>query len=113
VEIGNGVKIGEFTVEQAERLYASWVDRNKATQSKSIKERNDAINELRNQYQTVFKRAKVTQRESIFDRLKHKITPTRRKSIPEELTYVMQITVRYTLFIGEGLNGCCLMPGQQ
>ncbi|XP_052071316.1 B-cell scaffold protein with ankyrin repeats-like isoform X2 [Mytilus californianus] len=91
IEIGNAVKNGEFTVDEAERLYSSWVDRNKAAQSKSLKERQLAIEELRNQYQTVFKPEKqLQQRQSIFTKLKQKVSP-RKKTQAEEI-YVMQIT---------------------
>ena len=112
MDIGEGVRNGEFTVEQAERLHASWIVRNRATQSKSLKERKDAINDLRNQFQTVLKTAKVKRERSILDRIKHKVRPKRKKSIPEEPACVMQITVRYKVFIGEGLSGC-LTPGHQ
>ncbi|CAG2221814.1 B-cell scaffold protein with ankyrin repeats-like isoform X2 [Mytilus edulis] len=91
IEIGNAVKNGEFTVDEAERLYSSWVDRNKAAQSKSLKERQHAIEELRNQYQTVFKPEKQQQqRQSIFTKIKQKVSP--RKKTPAEEIYVMQIT---------------------
>lgn len=88
IDIGNAVKAGEFTIDEAERLYASWIDRNKCSQSKSLKERQQAIDDLRNQYQKVFK-APEKKRESVFAKLKNKVAP--RKRSKEEPEYSIQI----------------------
>lgn len=106
IEIAKGVKTGEFTLDEAERLYSAWRERN-SSQSTSMKERKKMLEEMRNEYKSVFDASK--KKDSTFGRLsvfsKFKKWGKRKKSEPD-LNISKPIArgkgSRYTKFPGQG-----------
>ncbi|XP_033756377.1 phosphoinositide 3-kinase adapter protein 1-like [Pecten maximus] len=73
IGIMSAVKDGEFTLNEAERLYESWKKQNSSS-SRSIKERKQALDTLRKDYMSMFDIVKEQSKEKgIIKKLKNKL----------------------------------------
>ncbi|XP_078317042.1 uncharacterized protein LOC111121405 isoform X2 [Crassostrea virginica] len=95
IEIQRGVSEKEFSVDEAERLYSAWKERNRSLKM-SIKDRQKGLEEMRNTYASVITQAKSRgERRSLFDRIKDKMGG--RKSSKEEEN-IYQPKIKHTTY---------------
>ncbi|XP_048761493.2 phosphoinositide 3-kinase adapter protein 1-like isoform X3 [Ostrea edulis] len=95
IEIQKGVSEKEFSIEEAERLYSAWRERNRSLKM-SIKDRHKGLEEMRSTYSEAIIQAKSkaqAERRSLFDRLK--TTFGGRKSSRSEIT---QPNIKHTTY---------------
>ncbi|XP_060082260.1 phosphoinositide 3-kinase adapter protein 1-like [Ylistrum balloti] len=73
IGILSAVKEGEFTLNEAERLYESWKKQN-ANNSRSIRERKEALDTLRNEYMSMFDIVKEQNKgKGVFKKIKNRL----------------------------------------
>lgn len=83
IEIQKGVSEKEFSIDEAERLYSAWKERNRSFKM-SMKDRQKGLEEMRSTYAGVIYQAKARgERQSLFERIKS--TFGGRKSSKEDL----------------------------
>lgn len=103
IEIQRGVSEKEFSVDEAERLYSAWKERNRSLKM-SIKDRQKGLEEMRNTYASVITQAKSRgERRSLFDRIKDKMGG-RKSSKEEENIYQPKIKAILVLFQRNDVN---------
>lgn len=96
IEIQRGVSEKEFSIDEAERLYSAWKERNRSFKM-SMKDRQKGLEEMRNTYAEVIHQAKARgERQSLFERIKS--TFGGRKSSKEDI-YQPKIKVFDNFFI--------------
>lgn len=70
IEIQKGVSEKEFSIDEAERLYSAWRERNRSFKM-SMKDRQKGLEDMRNTYAGVIHQAKARgERQSLFERIK-------------------------------------------
>lgn len=96
IEIQKGVSEKEFSIDEAERLYSAWKERNRSFKM-SMKDRQRGLEEMRSTYAGVIYQAKARgERQSLFERIKS--TFGGRKSSREDI-YQPMIKVFDNFFI--------------
>ncbi|XP_011456283.3 phosphoinositide 3-kinase adapter protein 1 isoform X3 [Magallana gigas] len=93
IEIQKGVSEKEFSIDEAERLYSAWRERNRSFKM-SMKDRQKGLEDMRNTYAGVIHQAKARgERQSLFERIKS--TFGGRKSSRED---IYQPKIKHTTY---------------
>lgn len=72
-EYVDAYKKGEFSLDDIERLYRAWNERNRDTMTLSLKERKKQLDEFKNTYQSVLSTQKKKKRKTFFSKKKEEL----------------------------------------